>query len=192
MRIILDQDEVLCHWTKRILQYWNEDHLDRPPMTMADIHNWDHRTNMGPDSELGLRAYMRFPYFYFDLEAIDGAVEGVKQLLEQGHEIRIASSVPRSATMAYVGKVEWLRRHMPFFDISHFYACSHKEELEGDLLFDDGLHNLIPWEKRGRTAVAMARPWNKDWKGTRVESWPEFVKLVGELEPQDWIRKSWT
>ena len=188
MRILLDQDEVLCHWTKRILQYWNEDHPDRPPMTTDDIQNWDHRTNMGPESELGLRAYMRYPFFYRDLEPIDGAVEGVRTLLDKGHEVRIVSSVPRSATMAYVGKIEWIRLHMPYFDISHFYACPHKSELEGDLLLDDGLHNLEPWAKKGRTAVAMARPWNQGWS-PRVESWEQFLHLVEELEPTNWIRK---
>jgi 5'-nucleotidase len=186
MKILVDQDEVLAEWGKRILEWYNldkaiearEQNLPAPRVfTLEDMKHWELKMNLGPGSEVYLRNYMRYPNFYQDLEPVEGAIEGMKALIDAGHEVKIVTSIPKCAGLAYEGKLQWLREYMPFFPLKKFYAVSEKYEVKGDLLLDDGLHNLTPFQSVG-VAVAFDRPWNQSWTGPRVKSWPEFVKFV--------------
>lgn len=177
MDILLDMDDVLCHFVPRVLQYWNEDHPDRAK-ALDEITNWTISENLGEGGRDFVRSVMRYNHLYEYLEPVAGAIQGVKDLMALGHDVSIVTSVPKSATTAYDGKMQWVRNHMPFFPLDHVCAFGRKYKVRGDILLDDGLHNLEPFSKVAR-AVAFDRPWNKTWAGERVTSWPEFVALVG-------------
>jgi 5'-nucleotidase len=190
LRIILDMDQIICQFTEKVVEWWNTDHPDRPPKSIEDILGWDIDGYLG--TPYFLRSCMRCPELWRDLSPVPGAIPGVKQLLNDGHDIRIASAVPHSAAVAYHGKLQWLRDHMPFFNLKHFYAISEKQELEGDLLFDDGLHNIEAWVKTGRPCVALDVPWNRKADHlpkdlvTRVYDWEEFLD---EVKHRPFVRK---
>lgn len=186
MRIVLDQDQVICDWVQRIIEWYNQD--KGTCFTKDDIKSWNMTMNLGPHSEDFLRSAMRYPELYRDLDPIEGAMYGVKKLLNDGHDVLIATAVPKCAGIAYHGKLEWLRRNMPYFPLKNFIAIHRKDLLEGDLLLDDGLHNIVPWNDRGRTAVVFDAPWNREEpkyndpsKVYRIKHWNEFLKLVDEL-----------
>ena len=190
MKILVDQDEVLAEWGTRILEWYNKDKAIEakeqglpPPriFTLDDMKHWELKLNLGPGSEVYLRNYMRYPNFYQDLEPVPGAIDGMKALMDAGHEVKIVTSIPKCAGLAYEGKLQWLREYMPFFPLKKFYAVSEKTEVRGDLLLDDGIHNLFPFRDDGRVAVAFDRPWNQTYDGPRVRSWPEFVEYIGRL-----------
>lgn len=196
MKILLDQDEIICQWVARITAYYNEDH--GTSFTLDDVKNWDVCTNFGPGSEGSIRSYMRYIELYRDLEPVEGAIVGMKKLMDAGHDIRIVSSVPKCAGISYHGKLEWLRRNTPFFNLKHFIACHVKDEIMGDVLFDDGLHNIMPFVKSGRKAVVLDRPWNREMADAmkkydvtkreahlihRVSHWNQFLKLI-----EDWSK----
>lgn len=184
MRILIDQDQVLASWVERVLEWYNHDQKKRgqkSDFTLEDVQNWDMTTNLGPESEDAIRSYMRYPDFYQDLDPVPGAVEGVKELLARGHDVVVASAVPKSAGIAYHGKLVWLRKHMPFFDLDDFVAIHRKDLLRGDVLFDDGVHNLEPCS-REMLAVALDCPWNRGWRGVRVKDWPAFLDLIAKIE----------
>lgn len=183
-------DEVLAQWLEKVVRYYNEDY--GTSFTRNDIQTWDVCLNLGPGSETALRSYMRYDRFYDDLEPMPGALEGVKKLVDDGHDVMIATAVPKSATMAYSGKVAWLHRFMPFFPINNFMATQRKYLLAScaDVLLDDGMHNIIPWAKMGKPAVIFDAPWNQtdspdaaaqDLTGLpiqRIKHWNEFLKLI--------------
>lgn len=189
MRIVVDQDQVLCAWVERIIQWYNED--KGTSYTREDIKNWNVKMNLGPHSEDFLRSCMRYPEFYRDLDPIEGAISGMRKLVDAGHDVVIATVVPKCAGMGFHGKMEWLRRNMPWFKLENFIAIHRKELLApwADLLLDDGLHNIVPFNDAGKTCVIMDCPWNQaEPKYSdpslihRVRHWNEFLDLVKELE----------
>jgi 5'-nucleotidase len=191
MKILVDQDEVLAEWGTRILEWYNKDKAIEakeqglpPPrvFTLEDMKHWELKLNLGPGSEVYLRNYMRYPNFYQDLEPVPGAIDGMKALMDMGHEVKIVTSIPKCAGLAYEGKLQWLREHMPFFPLKKFYAVSEKTEVRGDILLDDGIHNLFPFRDDGRLAVAFDRPWNQTYDGPRVNGWAEFVEYVRRMD----------
>lgn len=165
MRILCDQDEVLCQWGSRVLQYYNEDMRTEKrgiwtDLTLDDIKEWDFKMSMGPGSEVYIRSYMRSVGFYENLEPCDGAIEGLKFLIAD-HDVMIATAVPKCAPMAYAGKIEWLRKNVPELSLDNMTAVKRKDWLDGDVLIDDGLHNIIPFWKKGGNVILMDRPWNR-------------------------------
>ena len=160
MRILIDMDQVLCQWVERVLEWYNED--KGTSWTRDEITTWDVKQNLGPNSDDFIRSSMRYPEFYRDLLPIEGAIYGMKRLMKAGHDVIIASAVPKSAGIAYAGKMEWLRRNLPEFPLNNFVAIHRKDLLQGDLLVDDGLHNIAAFARTGRSTVIFDAPWNRN------------------------------
>lgn len=180
MRIIVDQDEVICKFVDRILEYWNED--KHTSVMREDIKDWRMETTLGQGSEDFIRSMMRYQELMRDLQPVEGAIYGMKKLIDSGHDVVIATAVPRCAGIVYNGKLEWLRRNMPWFDLKNFVAIHRKSLLQGDILLDDGPHNIQEWTASARPAVVFDAPWNKSCKAPhRVKHWNEFLKLVEQL-----------
>lgn len=177
MDLLIDFDEVICQFTATVVKFWNEDYPDRRK-ELSDIVHWNVADSLGPGGRDFLRSTMRYNHLYDHVLPVPGAVEGMKSLLDMGHDVLIVSSIPRSATTSYDGKAEWIRRHLPFFPLDSFVACSRKDRVRGDMLLDDGVHNLEAFRKTGRDAIAFDRPWNLGWKGPYVKDWSHFISFV--------------
>lgn len=186
LRIVLDMDQVICQWVERIIQWWNED--KGTSVTRDDITSWDMKMNLGPNSEDFLRSCMRYPELYRDLDPVEGALYGVQRLLDKGHDVVIGTATPRCAGIAYAGKMEWIRRNMPRFDLKNLVSIHRKDLLAGwgDLLLDDGPHNIEAWRRTGKMAVVFDAPWNRQVAEgptvRRVRHWNEFLQFVDEYE----------
>lgn len=189
MRILLDQDQVICKWVERVLEWYNEDH--GTGFTVNDVEDyWALETILGPQGRPFIRACMRWPEFYTRLDAVPGAIDGVKELMSKGHEVRIVSAVPKSAGIAYHGKCQWIRDNMPFFNLDCFYAVNKKDEVRGDLLLDDGPHNIDAFKSVG-IAVVFDRPWNQKTEGHhRVKDWKSFLELVDSIQAERSLKEA--
>ncbi len=182
MRVLVDQDEVLCQFVARAVEWFNQDHGTH--WTVDDVRSWRLQETFGADSEIYFRNYMRHSVFYPNLEPMPGAVDGMKQLIADGHDVLIVTAVPKSATTAYDGKVNWLSTSMPFFDLKNFMPAQRKHLGRGDVLVDDGPHNLLAFAAAGGTSVVFDRPSNQDGLPAsmlRARSWPEVVEIVRSL-----------
>ena len=182
MRILLDQDQVLAEFVEKVLKWYNED--NKTNYTAEDVKNYYDLEKL-----VGLhfvRSCVRYPDFYSDLDPVHGAIEGVKQLIDDGHDVCIVSAVPKSGAISFHGKLVWIRKHMPFFDLKNFVACSRKELVQGDILLDDAPHNCKAFlEKTGKISVLFSQPWNRNIDSKdythRIFSWKEFLSLVNVL-----------
>lgn len=187
MKILLDQDQVLCQWTERVLEWFNRDY--GTSIKITDVKDWGLAKTLGPAGRDFIRSCMRWPEFYTRLDPVPGAIEGTEWLLNRGHEVRIVTAVPASAGIAYHGKQQWLRDRMPFFELDWFVAHQLKWEVEGDLLLDDGPHNIKGFMERNRKVAVFDCPWNKDVVGTwRVRDWQHFKELIRHLEEEKEIQ----
>jgi 5'(3')-deoxyribonucleotidase len=139
-------------------------------------------TNLGPGSKDAIRSYMRYPDIYQELDPIPGACEGMYELVARGHDVIVATAVPKSAAFGLHGKQVWLRKNMPFFSLDNLVSIHRKDLLRADLILDDGVHNLVPCQEADMLAVCLDNPWNQDWHGLRVQDWAQFLRLVTDVE----------
>lgn len=189
MRILVDMDQVLALWVEKILQWYNEDY--KTNFTRDDVKEyWATEKILGPQGRDFLRSAMRYPDFYQELDEVPGAVEGMKALLARGHEVIIVTAAPRAAALSFHGKLVWLRKHMPFFNLKNVVVTERKELVQGDILLDDGPHNIEAFEKANRysRAIIFDCPWNRHMSDAtywRVRDWPDFLRLIDEFDAEN-------
>lgn len=189
MRILVDQDGVLAQWHERMLELYNKEY--GISFTPDQISRWKFSENFP-----GSRDHIPIDYrkFYRELEPVPGAIEGMRELVRAGHDVTIATAVSHEAPESYVGKVEWVKNHLPFLHPKHVIAVTRKELLEGDILLDDGPHNIVAWDEArrqaedyGACAVVFDRFWNSrkhypELAGHhRIRNWTDFLEFVREM-----------
>ena len=177
MRILLDQDQVLARWAEKVLDWYNDDR--KTNIRIEDISSYYEMNDI-----LGkpfVDYCIMYPGFYEILEPVPDAVECVKNLIARGHDVCIVSAVPKYG-VAYEGKLNWLRMHMPFFNLDNFISCARKELISGDMLLDDAAHNTKAFMTTGKRAVLFNCPWNRNAKNdeytARVRDWKHFMEYV--------------
>lgn len=181
MDIRLDVDDVLCNFVGRLCEMYCRDWDD--DVGPEDFKSWNFSQYVRPECGQQLYVYLDMQEFYDGLELVDDAVEGVNELIAMGHDVAFVSALmPTSQRAAYL-KTEWLKRHFPPLPI---VLTKAKHLVRGDVLLDDGLHNLATWPGRG---VLFSRPWNQfgaTYDGPVVRSWVEFVAGIrgGQIGPR--------
>ena len=177
-RILIDMDEVLSdcitHWINEL----NETHglsLER-----SKVDDWRiERSTAFKNVNLTKRQIfqpMNLAGFFSLMKPMPESKEGVQELLDEGFELAICSSLP--AARRYAGqmaqeKLDWLRTHFPYFiETRNVVFTKRKEFVAGDLLIDDAPHNILSYP--GKTIV-FDHPHNQKVEGTkRVKCWNEM------------------
>lgn len=191
MRIICDMDEVLVDFMGKVLGRWNN--INGTKFTREDITAWRMENILGRDitgrSADGLiDEWLAEPGFFEKMDPLPGAVEGFQKLIDLGHDVIICTSVPEIAENAYDGKRRWMRKYFPKWSMKNFIASSRKEIVEGDIIIDDGSHNLIPWHRAKKAGFLLYdAPWNRDvgtmiYVKNRKSGLDESVEYVHGME----------
>ena len=168
MTTALDVDDVLLECIPYAIKLANEKYNFDPPLTIHEVDRW---------GKLGTRADVIFEFFteeFFRTQpVIAGAREFVKKL-SQMTEVFICTSVyPQFMSI----RAEVIMREFPEIPPENIYMDTRKEKLNVDILFDDGMHNVI--KSNAAYPILMRRPWNQSATGMlAVNNYDEFLKLV--------------
>lgn len=185
MRIIVDMDEVLFQFVEHVLERWNREkgtHFNRD-----DIDAWHMEETLGAGAYTKITEWLNEPDFFDNLKPIPGAMEGVLSLMNSGHDVVIATTVAADVTHAFDGKRRSLQRWLPEFNLKNLVFTSRKGLLKGDVLIDDGSHNLDDWYKAGNTrGIVMHARWNKEFKHfPRALDWKGVTAIIRFWEHLD-------
>ena len=168
MTTALDVDDVLLECIPYAIKLANEQYNFDPPLTIYEVDRW---------GKLGTRADVIFEFFteeFFRTQpVIAGAKEFVKKL-SQMTEVFICTSVyPQFMSI----RAEVIMREFPEIPPENIYMGTRKDKLNVDILFDDGMHNVM--KSNAAYPILMRRPWNQSATGMlAVNNYDEFLKLV--------------
>ena len=125
---------------------------------------------------------------YDCLQPYKGAARAVKALVEQGHEVYIATSTD-------VRNMEWkeelLHKHFPFIPKNNLIRIHNKKLLSVDVLVEDKLDNL---KNTFAHQVCFNQPWNVNadadyvYNIYRIHHWGEINNVIQSIERKD---KEW-
>ena len=112
------------------------------------------------------------------LDPLPGAVDGLRELLADGHDVSIVSG-----TREPMGVRRWLDRHglpaLPVYGVVADDTHRAKLALGFDVYVDD---NPQMAERVGAPVVIFDQPWNRElgyrWDVLRATSWPEVVAIL--------------
>ena len=165
----LDVDDLLLECVPYAIRLANEKYHFDPPLTIHEVDHW---------GKLGTRAdvifeFMDHPDFFRDQPPIKGAKEFVRKL-SQMTEVFVTTAVwPPYMTLRFQRILE----EFPEIPQNHILIGSRKDKIDVDILFDDGLHNVV--NSTAPYPILMRRPWNQEATGMlAVNNYDEFLKLV--------------
>ena len=165
----LDIDDLLMECVPYAIRLANEKYQFDPPLTIYEVDRW---------GKLGTRAdvifeFFKDPEFFRTQPVIKGAREFVKKLSKMT-EVFVSTSVyPEFMSI----RAQRIMEEFPEIPQDHIYMGSRKDKIDVDILFDDGMHNVI--RSNATYPILMRRPWNQDATGMlAVNTYDEFLKLV--------------
>ena len=179
MVILVDMDDTIENLLESWVGYLNEKYCTN--VNPDDVTDWDVSKSF---PEL-TREQVYKPLFDDELwrtvKPMDGAAENLKRLIDEGHEVYI---VTNSCYQTLVVKMEEvLFRYFPFLTWEQVILASNKQMIRGDVLIDDGIHNLIDGDY---IKILMDAPHNRQYDAApmgmyRVHNWDEVYKLIRQL-----------
>ena len=147
----LDIDDLLLECVPYAIRLANEKYKFDPPLSIYEVDRW---------GKLGTRAdvifeFMNDPEFFKNQPAIKGAREFV-QKLSQMTEVFVSTAVwPQYMSIRFQRILE----QFPEIPSDHILMGSRKDKIDVDILFDDGMHNIL--NSNAAYPILMRRPWNR-------------------------------
>lgn len=120
--------------------------------------------------------------FWKTVKPKPGAVKYLKKLATEGNEIYIVTA---SHYKNIAPKYEYIiEKYFPFIHWNHFIITCNKQLINGDVLIDDGPHNL---ENGSYNKILFTAPHNKSYDTYknnmyRADCWKDVYNIVHELQ----------
>lgn len=176
LTILVDMDDTIEDLLVEWLHILNKKY--KCYVTLEDIHEWD-LTKAYPK----LTAEQVYsPLFTDDLwENVKpkwDAVRYLRELIDDGHEVYITTSSNLKTINKKVESI--INRYFPYIPSDHIIVCSNKQMIRGDVMVDDGPHNLENGEYH---RILFTAPHNRyyDAKANgmrRADNWREVYSLI--------------
>lgn len=182
--ILVDMDDVLENlqeaWVRRLNEKYNE---------KVDIHSVDN-WNIGLFYPKLTREQVLSPLvednFWRTVNPKTDAIEYLKKLYEEGFQIFVITS---SHYLTLKNKLEQaLWPYFPYIDEDHIIICNNKQLIKGNVLVDDGVHNLVDLHiaKADYFKILFTANYNKNYNSAeydmcRVTNWAEVYTNIERL-----------
>ena len=168
MTTALDVDDVLLECIPYAIKLANDKYKFDPPLTIYEVDRW---------GKLGTRADVIFEFFTEEFFRTQPVIAGAKEFvrkLSQMTEVFVCTSVyPQFMSI----RAEVIMREFPEIPPENIYMASRKDKLNVDILFDDGMHNVM--KSNAAYPILLRKPWNQSATGMlAVNNYDEFLKLV--------------
>ena len=179
MTILVDMDDVLETLIEGWVEYLN-DHYGTS-VTSDDINDWD----------MTLAFPTLTPEQVYSAELDDslwdrvgpkqGAREALEKMIADGHEIYIVTATYYQTLKAKMENV--LFKYFPFITWDNVIITSNKQMVMGDVLIDDGPHNLVGGTyKKILFDVNHNRSFDEKSVGAiRAHNWDEVYDIVCKM-----------
>lgn len=174
-RIWIDQDSVLYNLHDPWLRQHNEEYPDHK-LTKEDHIGWDaSKACKDNNCEADIYKYFNYPETWIEGSIVKDANHIVYDWYKDKiADLGIISTAANAMSIPY--KIEWLEHNFPYIkDILISHKSHLKHLLYGDILIDDGIHNLEQWQGIG---ILYTQPWNKNENRLRADNWQEVDRLV--------------
>lgn len=179
MTILVDMDDVLEQLVPGWIRYVNERYGTNA--VPQDVKNWDMSLAFPTLTKEQVYAAVSDDRLWSYVTPMPGAADALQRLKEAGHEIFIVTASHYKTLPVKMETV--LFRYYPFLDWDHVIITSKKQLIRGDVLVDDGPHNLCggsyhkilfdAYHNRTFDAASIG--------ATRVHNWQEAEAEINRL-----------
>lgn len=179
MIILIDMDDTM----EQLLRAWLNGVNERYGYSVRyeDVTSWDVSEPYRGLTREQVYAIPDEPGFWGTVEPIEGAAEAIRGFMDAGHEVYIVTATPYISVTEKMDDL--LFRWFPFISWDQVIITKRKQLIRGDVLIDDGIHNL---EGGDYVKILMTAPHNRDYDAEangmiRVRTWKEIETVINGL-----------
>lgn len=138
LTILCDADDTI----ENMSEHWIEELNSRYDLSVkkSDIKAWDMRQAFPTLTSDQIYAPLKQSEFWNKIMPIEGSTVYLKEIMERGHDLYIVTSSHYSTSGAKIAKLLEL---FPFLNWKQIITAHDKQLIHGDVIIDDGMHNLI-------------------------------------------------
>lgn len=177
LRILFDADDV----AESLLEGWVKTLNDRygTSVSVDDVTDWNIALAFPTLTKKQVYGVLQEDEIWKNLTPIPGAQEYLQRLYDEGHELYMVTATDYRTCCV---KIERILEMFPFLDESHIIITQNKQMVMGDVLIDDGPHNLIGGNY---FRILFDQPHNrgideKKYGMYRAVGWDEVYRLIHE------------
>lgn len=179
MTILVDMDDTIEYLLKAWVKGANEQFHRN--ISYDDVLSWDVSAAYPGLTWEQVYSIPMQPGFWSTVEPIPGAAEALQRLMDSGHRVFIVTATPHESVPEKMHDV--LFRYFPFLSWDQVIITGNKQMIKGDVLIDDGIHNL---EGGDYIKILMTAPHNKNYDAEahgmiRVHNWEEIEQVISNL-----------
>lgn len=179
MKILVDMDDVLEQLVAGWTAYMNDRYGTN--VTPAEVHDWNMSKAFPELTHEQVYAAPDDDALWDYVKPMPGAPEILQQLIDDGHEIWIVTATGYRTLKAKMEKV--LFRYFPYLSWKQVIITENKQMIKGDILIDDGPHNMQGGEYR---KILYTANHNLNFDETsvnaiRVNNWDEVYAAVNRI-----------
>ena len=176
MTILVDMDDVLEQlvkaWVRRANEKFGRD------VAPEDVTDWNVAAPYAGLSREEVYGVTYEPGFWRSVEPMPGAAEALRHFMAEGHEVYIVTATEIEHLEEKMKGL--LFRYFPFLSWKQVIVTGRKQLIRGDVLIDDGIHNL---EGGAYKKILFTAAHNRDYDAeahgmTRVHGWDEIVGII--------------
>lgn len=187
LTILVDMDDTIENLAEAWVTYLNAQH--QTSTNLSDITDWDISKAFPTLTKEQVYAPLFEDSFWDWVKPMKGASEALQKLIADGHTVLIVTTSNYQTLAAKMERV--LFRYFPFLTWDDVIITAHKQLIKGDVLVDDGIHNL---EGGDYFKILMTAPHNLYYDAGkngmyRVTSWSDVYSAIQVLAHADSISK---
>ena len=180
MIILVDMDDTIEQLLSALVKRANE--RFHRSAAMDDITGWSIVCAYPGIEKRQILDLMYEPGFWDTVDPVPGAAAALKYLMDKGHQVYIVTATEFQHVREKMEKV--LFRFFPFLSPDQVIITGCKQMIRGDVLIDDGIHNLEGGEYR---KILFTAPYNRDYDAEsngmiRVHNWKEIIEVIDRMQ----------
>lgn len=180
MRILVDMDDTIERLLEELVRRTNRKYHQQ--VSVENVTDWDMAPAFQGVTKRQILDRMYEPGFWKSVRPVPGAAEALKHFMDEGHEVYIVTATEMEHVTDKMRDL--LFRCFPFLSWDQVIITSHKQMIQGDVLIDDGIHNL---EGGTYQKILFTAPYNRDYDAEandmiRVSGWDEIIRIIDGME----------
>lgn len=143
-----------------------------------DVNDWNMELAFPTVSKEKVYEPLLTDYFWYTVSPKEDAVNVLNRILDDGHSIYIVTTSNYQTLRTKMDAV--LFKYFPYLSWDNVIIAKDKYLVSGDVLIDDGVHNLLKGSYR---KILMDSPHNRSYDAeknnmTRVNDWYEIYGII--------------
>lgn len=179
--ILVDQDNTLTDFNESTVRFLQEIYDFKGSLDFTKFNKYNILKAIFPHySEERITEMFEVLFsaeqFWSSMKPLEGCEEVMEELNDK-YEVFIVTKPWPTSHNCIPEKLEWVKTHLPFFDISRMIFCSHKHLIHADYMIDDSPTFLA--SSNCKQTIAYNYPYNQEVDSTfRVNNWSEIREIL--------------